>query len=240
MSEGTIDLGHLFQAISGVLIQNQEELNQADPINGNHGDHMVQIFRVATLAALEKQETGLDEAMDYGATLLGQYEQNGSARVYARGLSLLAEQFRQRGIRLSDLVAYTRRAIKEPEAEKIPGGEETARAEQGEGARGGEILKALLNALAAWERTEEQAGEGASSAGQEDPVSGKKSGGLNMSYMLGMGMSYLQAKGKGGERVDILADTVVSASPLGKVPHRARSGKLVFTTLLRALMDSAP
>jgi hypothetical protein len=240
MSEGAVDLGKLFQAISGVLLLNHEELNQADPINGNHGDHMVQIFRLATQAALEKQEAGLDEAMDYGAALLRQHEQNGSARVYARGLSLLAEQFRQRGIRLSDLVAYTRRAVKESEAEKIPGGEKTARAEGGEGLRSGEILKALLNALAAWERTEVQVGEGASDAGQEEPVSEKKSSSLDMSYILGMGMSYLQAKGKGGERVDILADTVVSASPLGKVPHRARSGKLVFTTLLRALLDSTP
>ncbi len=227
MNAQAVDLGRLFRAVTDTLVQHQEALNQADSLNGNHGDHMVQIFRVATLAALEKQDSGLDEAMEYAATLLGQYEQNGSARVYARGLSLLAEQFRQRGVRLPDLLAFSRRAAREaPEEAPEQGAQE-------EPAGSGEILKALVNALASWEREEPGAEPGGDEAAREG-----KSRGLDMGYMFGVGMAYLQAKNKGGERVDILADTVVSASPLGKVPHRAQSGRLVFSTLLRALVDS--
>src|SRR5690554_4555357 len=144
MNDQALDLDRLFQAVAEVLVQNQETLNQADNLNGNHGDHMVQIFRVATLAAQEKQHSGLDEAMDYAALLLGQYEQNGSAREYARGLTLLAEQFRRRGIRLTDLLAFARHTARQAPAEGL------ADEPQEEPAGAGEILKALVNALASW------------------------------------------------------------------------------------------
>lgn len=228
MNDQAIDLGHLFQSVSAVLNQNREALNQADVVNGNHGDHMVEIFRVASLAALEKQDQGMDEAMQYAALLLRQYRQNASAQVYARGLSLLSEQFGQRNIQLSDLIAFARRTAKDSEEASE------------EGAGSGDILKALLYALAAWDRSESNLDAAGNPLGDEASIAEKKNLAPELSYMFSMGMTYLQAKGKGGDRVDILADTVVSASPLGKVPHRALSGRLVFTTLLKALMESDP
>ena len=87
MAEPSIySLAPLFQAVGEALRQNQPALNQADSINGNHGDHMVEIFEIAARAAQEQQAAGLAEAMAYAASLLEAQSDNGSARMYAHGL----------------------------------------------------------------------------------------------------------------------------------------------------------
>ncbi len=129
--------------------------------------------------------------------------ENGSAQVYARGLSLLATHFEQRQIEMEDLLMLVRKQLSADKSD-----------EQGESDRAGDVTKALLNALAEWEKVEDSLAEGAAG----------KSSGLDMGYLFGVGMAYLQAKQKGGDRLDVLSETVVSASPLGKLPHRHASG----------------
>jgi hypothetical protein len=63
---------------------------------------------------------------------------------------------------------------------------------------------------------------------------------MDLGYLFGAGMAYLQARQKGGERLDILVETAVNASPLGRVLHRAESGRLVIRTLLRAMTGGLP
>ena len=87
------------------------------------------------------------------------------------------------------------------------------------------MTKALLNALAEWEALE------ASRMGEV----GRKAGGLDVGYLFTVGMAYLQAKQKGGDRLDVLSETVVSASPLGAVPYRHTSGVIAVRALLEAL-----
>lgn len=194
-----------------VLLQEREALNQADDSNHNHGDHMLEIFQIAVRSASEKRESGLADAMQYASDQLSLLSENGSAQVYSRGLNLLAEQFRARQITLDELAPYV-------QAYLHPG--QTVEGE-GDKARSGEILKAMLAALADWERTE--AGKAA------------VNNGLDMGYLFGVGMAYLQAKQQGGDRIQILAETVVSASPLGRIPCRHRSGVLVISGLLQAM-----
>ena len=106
-----LEVSSLFQSVLDALIQKQPELNQADPYNQNHGDHMVEIFQIAVRAAREKQSASLAEAMYYASQLLQGCEHNGSAQVYARGLTCLADQFSQRQIDLDDLAPYAQVAI---------------------------------------------------------------------------------------------------------------------------------
>jgi hypothetical protein len=208
-----LEVSSLFQSVLDALILKQSELNLADPYNQDHGDHMVEIFRIAVRAAQEKQSGTLADAMEYASQLLQGCVENGSAQVYARGLSCLAEQFSQRQIDLDDLAPYAQVAIsgKKPENGQSNGG------------RSGDILKALLTALAEWERLE-----------TEQPGSTR---GVDLGYLFGVGMAYMQAKQQGGDRLRVLAETVVSSSPLGRVPHRHQSGLLVVQTLLQALGD---
>ena len=207
-----IALAPLFRAVGQVLRQNQSALNQADALNGNHGDHMVEIFENTAQAVQEKQAGGLAEALAYAASLLDDLKENGSAKVYADGLRQLAEQMHRYAVSLDELVAYVQGVLNEDK--------QSAPAEALPAARSGEILKALLNALSNWSQVD-----------QGKPAGG----GLDMGALFEFGMAYWHARQRGGERVALLADAAASVSPLSKVAHRYESGKLAIQALLQAM-----
>jgi hypothetical protein len=211
----TYALAPLFQAVADALLQNKTALNQADLVNGDHGDHMVEIFDLAAQAAVEKQEANLPQAMTYAAELLEERVENGSAQVYACGLRALADQFDIYDVSLEALIAYVRHALRQDERSK-PAAEESA-SEQ----RSGPVLKALLSGLANWQKTEN--GQPAA----EHP--------LDMGALFEFGLAYMQARQRGGERSEILAEAAVSVSPLGKVAHRSQSGKIAIQAFLQAM-----
>jgi hypothetical protein len=209
----TLSLAPFFQAVGEALRQNQPGLNQADPLNGNHGDHMVEIFELATQAAQEMQSGSLADAMAHAANLLEAQSGNGSARLYAHGLRQVAEQLRRYDISLDELVAYVQKVLREEKTSDLAG-------ELGL-ARSGAILKALVAGLANWGQIE----EGQTASGSP----------LNMGSLFEFGMAYWQAKQRGGGRAAVLADVAASVSPLSKVPHRYESGKLAIQALLEAM-----
>jgi hypothetical protein len=219
MSELPARLQEIFRAVGKALEEHRVELNQMDELNHNHGDHMVEVFQLAAQAGQEMQAAPLADAMDHAAGLLRERTQNGSAQVYARGLGLLAAQFSQRQIDLDDLLPVVQSYL----------GEQGQSADEGS-AGSGEVLKGLMAALAEWEQAEASLAKG--EAGQ------KPFGGVDMGYLFGVGMAYLQAKQKGGDRLDILSETVVSASPLGSVSHRHASGVIAVRALLEAMGES--
>ena len=47
-----LEVSSLFRAVLDELTHKQSELNQADPYNQDHGDHMVEIFQVAVHDAI--------------------------------------------------------------------------------------------------------------------------------------------------------------------------------------------
>jgi hypothetical protein len=58
-----LDLASLFQSVTQNLIGNKDVLNQADTYNNNHGDNMVEIFRVITQAMELKQGASPSECI---------------------------------------------------------------------------------------------------------------------------------------------------------------------------------
>lgn len=213
------DLVLLFQAVGDALRQNRQLFNQADPINGNHGDHMVEVFEIAAQAAEEQAEANLADAMEHAARLLSARVDNGSAQLYAHGLEQLARQLRRYNVSLDDLLNYVRGALAEA---KTPSAIDQPAAGLPEGgASSGDVLKALMNGLAGWAQVE-------NGQSQSDRP-------LDMGALFEFGMAYMQAKQRGGERVEILADAAASVSPLSKVPHRYLSGKLAIQALLSAM-----
>ncbi len=147
------DLAVLFQAALDCLIEQQQELNQADEFNNNHGDHMVEIFQAAVEAARQDGESDLAEAMQNASLALRGLSGNGSARLYAHGLEQFARQFRKHDISLDDLLSYGRNLLREendPE-EAVSGS-----------APSGTVLKALVAGLSGWSSKRKRAGrEGA-------------------------------------------------------------------------------
>lgn len=224
-----LDILDLFSEVLQVLKDHRSRLNQADSANGNHGDHMVAIFEAAvrtaqTVRPADSGGTDISDVMLHASRQLDLLDHNDSARLYGTGLALLAERLRERNLTLNDLVSYTVRQLG-GEADRVD--DKTV-----DSSRNVDVVKALLDALADWERHEANREKLASQPPSQT--------GTDLGYLFGTAMAYLQAKQKGGERLDILAETAVNASPLGRVPHRAESGRLVIRTLLHGMVGSLP
>jgi hypothetical protein len=88
-----LDLASLFQNVTQNLMGKKEVLNQADTYNHNHGDNMVEIFRVITQAMEQKQGAAPSEQLAYASKLLKQKE-SGSAQVYSQNLLNASKEFK--------------------------------------------------------------------------------------------------------------------------------------------------
>ncbi len=220
MDPAGFDLALIFQTAASVLSQQREAFNQADELNGNHGDHMVAIFRVATQAVSEVPLDDLAESMEYAAAQLRELKDNASASIYAIGLQQLAKELRANGIQLADLVPYVAHAVREKDA----AGERANTAKEPQ-VKSTLVLKAFVNGLAGWKH-----------ALAEDASSDKR---LDLSYMFDLGIAYMQAKQQGGSRIQVLAETAVNVSPLASPAYRAQSGMQAIQAILQAIADQA-
>lgn len=87
------DLATLFSVAAKTLAANRATLNQADIENQNHGDNMVQAFKMISQAMASQRGAPPSEQLRYASEYLGQHANNGSAHVYAQGLAQAAQQF---------------------------------------------------------------------------------------------------------------------------------------------------
>jgi len=97
MGEPTLDLLQAFQAASKALKKNRTVLNKADEYNHDHGDNMVEIFKVITQAMEEKKNASPADQLAYASELLRD-RQSGSARNYSQGLAQAAGQVAGKGL----------------------------------------------------------------------------------------------------------------------------------------------
>jgi hypothetical protein len=217
MAKTTRDLADVFQAAEDALSRQREALNQADPGNANHGDHMLEIFQVATRAARSLPLASLSDMLEQACRLLAQLDDNASAQVYARGLEQFSQAFRDHQVEFDELAGYIQHIVQESPVED-KAGRQTAMPSKGD--RGAEVLKALVSGLSAW--------------GQVENGKNPSEKGIDVGYLFELGMIYMQAKSHGGSRLNVLSEAAVNASPLSRVPHRLQSGKLAFRALLQA------
>ena len=94
----SIDLGTLFKSVTGTLMESQSDLNSADVYNHDHGDNMVEIFKVITEAMESKPGAAPADQLAYASELLGHRTQSGSAKLYAQGLNQASHKFADRQI----------------------------------------------------------------------------------------------------------------------------------------------
>lgn len=213
-----LELTPLFEAVRRALEEQRAALNQSDQENGDHGDHMVEIFAVASQAAQAKAGAPLAEIMRYAGERLGELRHNGSAQMYAHGLTQFARNLSSRQVSLAELVSYGKSVLQEKNEENRA---TQAGAEKLGAARSGEVLKALTGGLYDWQQVED---------GQEP--NGK---GVDVGYLFELGMAYLQAKQRGGGRAQILAEAAATASPLSRVGYRKESGRMAIQAFLEAM-----
>jgi len=87
------DLSAVFNVAAKTLAANRATLNQADAENQNHGDNMVQAFKMISQAMAMQRGAPPSQQLRYASEYLGQNANSGSAHVYAQGLAQAAQQF---------------------------------------------------------------------------------------------------------------------------------------------------
>lgn len=87
------DLSALFNVAAKTLAANRSTLNQADLENQNHGDNMVQAFKMISRAMASQRGAAPSDQLQYASEYLRQNANSGSAQVYAQGLAQAAQQF---------------------------------------------------------------------------------------------------------------------------------------------------
>ena len=207
----------MFLSVRQTMLAHQEEFNRLDTYNSNHGDHMLAVFDVSTQAIRGSLDASLAGNMQRVAERLAALEDNDSARVYAAGLAQFASQFERYQVTVKDLVAHVRSLVREDTDAGSPLSMKSL-------ASSGDVLKAMVNGLAGWNH----------SLRTDNGDSGR----LDMGYLFELGIIYMQAKQRNRDRLDVLADAAVSASPLSQIPYRYQSGKVAIRALLESLSSA--
>lgn len=199
-----IDLASLFTQVGKALSQQKSELNQADTQNHDHGDNMVEIFKLIAQAAKQKQSSSPAAQLDYAAQLV-QKKPSGSAQMYAKGLEQAAKQFQGTQIDAGNILQLI---------QVLMGGGQAKPAPQAPAAGAGG-LGDLLTQLA---------GGAASGSGSDSEI--------DASDLINAGLAYMNAKNQGASTGEALIKALVADSAMGSSAHRAQSSELVMKTLL--------
>jgi hypothetical protein len=134
MAKSGIDLTQVFGAVAATMVQNQAQLNQADSIQHNHGDDMVEIFKLITQAMGEKKSASPSDQLARASSLVGA-RASGTARHYAAGLAQAAQQVKGKTL-TQDMVMTLLQTL-------VGGGRSMPAAASG----GGDLMSALMGGL---------------------------------------------------------------------------------------------
>lgn len=202
----SVDLISLFQAVTETLQQNRASLNQADEYNHDHGDNMVEIFRVITEAMEAKRDASPADQLAYASELLRARSKSGSADLYAQGLSRAAQEFQGKKKVTTEAVPTLIQAL-------LGAQTPTARATP---TTGGDLLGTLLSGLSGGQARERDQS-------------------LDLGDLLNAGMAFMSAKQQGGDNLEALISAIGATTQAGERPYRAQSGALVANTLLELI-----
>lgn len=254
-SPQNIDLAQLFGVAAQALAQNQGALNQADSVNGNHGDNIVQTFQLITQALNASQgKPPADQLALASKKLSAQAKVSGSAGIYAKGLAQASKQMKGQSAVTPDLAMSLVQTLLAGGQAQQPAMQQNAGADlmsallgggqsqQQQSSGGADLLGALLGG---GQPQGQQSSGGADllgallGGGQPQQQSGGLQDGLDMGDLLNAGLSFMQAKQQGKDNLSAAVSALMSASPLNQRPHQQQSGQLIASTLLQAISTMA-
>jgi hypothetical protein len=228
----SIDLLKMFQGVTSQMQKNKDKLNQADEYNHDHGDHMVETFEVITQAMREKQGADPADQLAYASEILRQ-RKNGSAQLYANGLSQAAKDFQGKQITQNNAMTFI---------QTLMGGGQPAPAQQ-QGGGVGDLLGSFLGG--SQQQSQPQQGSGVGDllgsflGGGQQQSQPQQSSGLDMGDLLQAGMAFMSTKARGGSNLEAIVNAVVSHSAMGNSGYRSQSGSLVASTLMKVIQGMA-
>ncbi|MEI7848363.1 MAG: DAK2 domain-containing protein [Chloroflexota bacterium] len=240
MTQNAISLANIFQTITQTLVENQQPLNQADEINQDHGDNMVQTFQSISRTLLENKDKTDSAALSLAARQLLQSSQSDSGKLYAQGLAQAAAQFSGKEVDSQSALKLLETLIAGGQTAPAPAVAEQPAAEED---LFGTLLGGLMNGAQGQTQQTSPAGEDALGSLMNGLMGGGKTAsatdsGLDMTDLLNAGLAFMQEKQSGGSNINALVKAVLSASGMGSTPHRTQSTMLVINSFLKALGTS--
>lgn len=226
-----LNLANLFQTVAGSLTSQKQNLNNADTLNHDHGDNMVEVFNVISQAMQTKQNATPADQLEYASQLLRQ-RKSGSAQVYAQGLTQASKEFKGQQQVTPDNAINLIQAL-------LGGGQpSTAQPQSGMG----NLLGSLLGGgTQTTQQPQSGMGDllgsllGGGAQTTQQPQNQQASSGLDVGDLLNAGMAFMNTKSQGGNNMEAIVNALVSGSAMGNSQHRAQSGAVVVNTLLQAI-----
>jgi hypothetical protein len=250
----SLNLASLFQTVAGSLTSQRENLNNADTLNHDHGDNMVQVFNMISQAMATKKDATPADQLEYASQLLRQ-QKSGSAAVYAQGLAQASTEFKgQKQVTTDNAIGLIQALLGGGQAStaqpqggmgdllgSLLGGGGTA-AQQPQGGIG-DLLGSLLGGGNTGTQqpqggTEDLLGSllgGANNAQPQQQAPQQDSGGLDVGDLLNAGMAFMNTKQQGGNNMQAIVNALVSGSAMGNSQHRSQSGALVVNSILQTI-----
>jgi hypothetical protein len=212
----TLNLGQLFEFVTQALSQKKEDLNAADTYNHDHGDHIVDVFRLITQVAKENPHLEPADILARASEMLRQ-KPTGTAQAYAQTMAEGAQQLRGKPLTQQTLPLLIQALM--GSAQGASGG-----AQQGQQpVRGNDLLGGLLGALTGGGQAQGAGGQG-----------GGLSDGLGLDDLLRAGSAFLQASQGGQSTSEAALSALAAATGIGQTPHRAQSATVVVQALMQA------
>lgn len=231
MASGQVDLLQVFQAAAEALQQNQSTLNQADSYNHNHGDNMVNTFNTIVQALQQKQDAKPAAQLKYVSQQLQQTATSGSGKMYADGFAQAANQFKNSGITLQNILPLILMILGGGQKSTtsgsstdvigsilggLLGGQGSTSSQSGQGIDLGGLLGSILG------------GQGSSSQGTQDSGLGGLLGNI-------LGGQTGQSSGSTGDLLGSLIGGIVGNSGMSDSAAHTQSGEIVTSSILGAL-----
>lgn len=229
----SIDLQSLFSTVSQSLEEKKGSLNEADTYNHDHGDHMVKIFNLVQNAVAQKSDQPVEKQLSYASKVVQQKADNGSAALYAQGLSKAADRFSGKeldentvGILLQSLFSAEKPkqeakgrdmlgSILSSISGQPPEASQTQQTQQQ--SKSDNLLGSLLSGLTG------QSSEGGRDSDQS----------LGLDDLLQAGMTFFQSKQDGDTNIEAIMDIFMAGSPMKETPHRKQSASIITETIMK-------
>ncbi len=263
MAQNQLNLAGIFQTVTQTLAENQQALNQADGLNGDHGDNMVQTFQTITDALEKKRGSSDSAALAYASEQVARSTTSGSGQLYAQNLAQAAGQFKGQRVDaqgalqlLQTLIGGAGQQPVQPASQgggdmlgALLGGMVGSESSQAPAPQSGDMFGELLGGTTGGESYQEPAQQGGGDmlsallggmTGTPASGSGAAPGqsGFGLDDLLAGGMAFFQAKQSGGSNVQALVQAFMSASGMGNTVHREQSTQMVVNSFLQALTAS--
>jgi hypothetical protein len=232
MTKVVSPLVNIFEQVAKTLVENQQDLNQADSVNHDHGDNMVSTFQTIAQSLQKKQGVPDSQALEYAAKMLAKNSKSGSGELYAKGLSQAASTLEGKQFD-PQMATQLLQAL-------IGGG--TNPAPQESQSSDGDLLSSILGGLA--ETTSQKSTTNQDSGDLLGSLLGGLVGGnskqstndgIDMGDLLNAGMAFMSAKQQGGNNIEALMQAFMAANGMGTSAHRQQSTQLVVGSFLKAL-----